>query len=239
MVRLQFRALGLVLALTTVGLMSACASGPETFKGAAPDPVAEAQYHQLSPTANLDTHDLTYRGTLPPNLAPVAEKTNDLGDPVFLSTQNAVKQYGDQRVRQLVVQDVKLCGRAGIQQLALNDLRRQADAVEASRKNVRNKRNGILLGAAASEIGGNVLAGIKFGAPYGGVYALGSLIPSLANQYVYKMVLDQGDMEAGLWLAQSRFWYNQNEFWLESMNDWCPAFMNWVQQNGQIVHQGS
>ncbi|HEX5774966.1 MAG TPA: hypothetical protein VFY28_03350 [Candidatus Paceibacterota bacterium] len=221
---------GTALALALGG----CATAPRYE--APPIPAQEqARIKQVSPMADLDTRGMVYQGPLPPTLAPLEVKTNELGDPMFVVTSAATKKFGEEYVRGHVPKNVKMCARVELQKIYLADLRRQTNAVESYSNKIESQRpwmEGLAYGGYAA---GAISAWSAFGQDYGVTYALGTLFPGVANQAIYGQVLDRSDMQVALSLAQSRYWYSQNDFWLDSMGEWCPSFVNWVATNGQIV----
>jgi hypothetical protein len=235
MARTINRALGLTLALTSTLLTTACAVAPPRFEPAPTDPLVEARIQQMSPMAGLDTGGAIYQGELPPTIAPVDKKTDDLGDIRFLNTKQAVASFGEQRIRQHVVKDVKLCARVELQKIFLAKRRQSADHAEAYFKKVHDWRKGAEKFSYAGQIGGNILGGLEYGPAYAGMYFLGSLVPGMANQATYGLVLDENDVAMAEHLADKRDWYGDLDLWLDSMHEWCPAFMGWVENHGQIV----
>ncbi|MBP6860009.1 MAG: hypothetical protein KBC38_00390 [Candidatus Pacebacteria bacterium] len=227
-----FRAVALAMAIVVP--LSACASR----QGIAPlERTAdfEARVQNASIHANLDGRGMYYEGNLPPNIAPLTEKTDDLGRQTFLSTRYAIEQFGERDLRYHIPQVVRACGRIELQRLWLAELRRQADHIEAFQLKAKSQRDTSNIVTIGSVVAGGIQAWSAFGADYGATYLLGSVIPSLSNQMMYNTMLDGYDMQNSMWLAMSRFWFAQNDIWLDAMGEWCPSFVGYVEANGRLV----
>jgi hypothetical protein len=233
MTMIQRLGAGVVLVFTM--LTAGCATTPPRYTPAPPDPVIEARIAQLSPMADLGTGTLIYQGPLPPNLAPVTLKTDALGDTTFLSTPQAVAQFGETRVRQHVVKDIKLCARVELRRLFLAERRRQTDNAEEYFNEVRAWRKKAEMVPYAGYAAGAAQAWRAFGQDYGMTYLLGTLVPGVTNQAIYSVTLDENDVNIALNLADKRQWFGDVDLWLDSMDQWCPAFMTWVSANGTVV----
>lgn len=229
----------IAVALGAMSLLgAACATSAPKFVPPTPDPVAEQRVEQISPFANLDVNGLAYVGQLPETLAPLTPQTDALGDITYVDTASAVARFGERRVREHVVKNVRLCARVEIQKHRLNFLRRYGDSVEQYNADTTAHRRQLEALPYAGYVAGAASAWSSFGQDYGVTYILGNLIPGVTNQAIYGQVLDRSDVQAGYQLAQGRYFESQNDFWLDSMGEWCPAFIDWVAANGQIVRVG-
>lgn len=227
----------LLLAVMVALSLGAC-STTENLKPLPPDPALQARAQHVAPMAGLDARGMTYQGPLPQYVAPISEKTDFLGDVTMVDVQSAIRalnahgQNGEQRIRHHIPMVVRACGRVTLQQVALEELRRQTDHVEEYQKRAQNTRSITEPLGYLAQAGGLASAFASYTSSYGLTYLLGNFIPSVSDRYMYSTILDRDDVSVALHMAQSRFWYNDNDIWLDTMSTFCPVFMNWIEEHG-------
>jgi|CXWL01.1.fsa_nt_gi hypothetical protein len=166
---------------------------------------------------------------LPPNM--MLNQRDELGRPVFMSTEQAIAQYGEPTVRAVVKANQATCGTMAQMRVDRAALDQQLEELNRRAQKNGKSRKAWTIGRTALGVG-QVAAGWALGGPlYGLVAALGQAqatgdrleYAALMRMYLAYMEYHSGEM---------KLYSGMSSMWMDSMNLWCGAMNGYMARTG-------